>query len=178
MVFAALGPLGCASLRGAFQGPPPAEPAEREGWVAYRVADLRVEAPASWIASGDPRALVLDDPGGKAKIMVSVGDERFADAKACLAAGEASLARGADGLERVRRFPSKLGGRPAVVQEADQGAWHGWAWAVCDGGVQYRVFFTAVSTAAPEVMEVHKAVLGASFEKPQASGQKAGGNDA
>jgi hypothetical protein len=160
---AAIGPWGCASMRRAFQGPPPAEPAARQGWVAYRVAGLRVEAPAAWAASGDPRALVLDEPGAKGKLMVSVGDEPFGDTKACLAAGEASLARGAAGLERVRRFPSKLAGRPAVAQEADQGAWHGWAWAVCDGGVLYRVFFTAVSTAPPEVLEVHRALLGASF---------------
>jgi len=160
-VLAALTASGCASVRRALEGPPSPEPTAREGWVAYRVADLRVEAPAAWRASGDSRALTLDEPGEKGRLVVSVAETPFEDVKACLAAAEASLEKGAAGLERVRRFPSKLAGRPAVAQEADQGAWHGWAWAVCDGGIQYRIFFTAVSTAPAEVMEVHKALLGA-----------------
>jgi len=152
---------GCASIGRVFEAPPPAEPAGREGWVAYQVAALRVEAPAGWRASGGPRALTLDEPAGQGKLTVSVGDEPFSDAKACLAAGEVSLQRGAAGLERVRRHPSKLAGAPAVAQEADRGAWHGWAWAVCDGGTQYRIFFTAPATAPAEVLEVHKALLAA-----------------
>ena len=32
-----------------------------------------------------------------------------------------------------------------IAQEADQGGWHGWAWATCDGGEQYRVFLAGRS---------------------------------
>ncbi|MFT3915887.1 MAG: hypothetical protein QM704_17785 [Anaeromyxobacteraceae bacterium] len=152
---------GCASVARIFESPPAPEPATREGWVAYRVADLRVEAPAAWRASGGPRALTLEEPDGQAKLAVSVSEERFQDAKACLAAGDASLQRGAAGLERVRRHASTFAGAPAVEQEADQGAWHGWAWAVCDRGTQYRIFFTAPATAPASVLEVHRALLAA-----------------
>jgi hypothetical protein len=154
----ALAASGCASL---VSRPPPPEPSGREGWLAYRVVDLRVEAPAAWKASGAERSLRLEDPGGRARLEVSAREEPYADAKICLAEGEGALRRGEASLERVRRHPSTLAGLPAVAQEADQGAWHGWAWAACDGGVQYRVFFTAVNTAPPEVLEVHRALLGA-----------------
>ena len=157
---AALGLLaaGCASL---FTRPPAPEPSAREGWVGYRVEGLRVEAPAAWQASGSPRSLRLDEPGGRARLTVSVRDEVLADARACLAEGEDALRRGEVGLTRVRRHPSKLAGLPAVAQEADQGVWHGWAFAACDGGVSYRIFFTALITAPPEVLEVYRALLAA-----------------
>lgn len=152
---------GCRSVRGIASSPPPAEPSGREGWVAYRVGQLRVEAPASWRASGREQALRLEEPDGRGRLEVSVRGEAFADARSCLAAAEASLERGEEQLERVRRHATKIAGVPAVTQEADQGPWHGWAWAACDGGVQYRIFFTAVSTAPAEVMEVHRALLSA-----------------
>jgi hypothetical protein len=154
----ALGTTGCASL---LSRPPPAEPSAREGWVSYRVAELRLEAPAAWRPSGGANNLRLEEPEGQARLEVSVRDEPFPDAKACLAGGEESLRRGEAGLLRLRRHPSTLAGLPAVAQEADRGAWHGWAWAACDGGVLYRIFFTAVNSAPPEVLEVHRALLAA-----------------
>jgi hypothetical protein len=149
---------GCASL---LARPPAPSPAEREGWVSYQVARLRVEAPGAWPASGSPRELRLEEPGGRAHLSVSVREEVLADARACLAEGEEALRRGEAGLTRVRRHPSTLAGLPALTQEADQGAWHGWAIAACDGGVSYRIFFTALHTAPPEVLEVHRALLAA-----------------
>ena len=147
---------GCAWVRSVASTPPPAEPTGREGWVAYRVGQLRVEAPAAWRASGREQALRLEEPEGRGRLEVSVRDEPFADARACLTAAEASLARGEEQLERVRRHATRLAGIPAVTQEADEGPWHGWAWAACDGGVQYRIFFTAVSTApAEEIGRAH-----------------------
>lgn len=154
----ALAASGCASI---VSLPPPAEPSAREGWVAYRVADLVVEAPAAWEASGAARSLRLEEPEGRARLEVGVRDEPYPDEKACLAGGEEALRRGEAGLQRLRRHPSKLAGRPAVAQEADLGPWHGWAFAVCDGGVLYRIFFTAVNTAPPEVLDVHRALLAA-----------------
>ena len=152
---------GCRAVRSIASSPPPAEPAGREGWVAYRVGQLRVEAPASWKASGREQALRLEEPDGRGRLEVSVREPPFADARSCLAAAEVSLERGEEQLERVRRHATRLAGVPAITQEADQGPWHGWAWAACDGGVQYRIFFTAMSTAPAEVMEVHRALLSA-----------------
>ncbi len=52
----------------------------------------------------------------------------------------------------MRRHLTSLAGRRAVAQEADRGGWHGWAWAVCDGGRQYRLFFTGVSPVSGEAL--------------------------
>jgi len=134
-------------------------PGTREGWLVYDVQGLRLEAPAAWTASGDPRRLSLLAPDGRARLEVSVPDAAYRDERACLAAAEERLADRAGGLERSRRHPSRLAGRPAQALEADQGGWHVWALAACDGGRQYRVFFTAATPATAEALEVWRNLL-------------------
>jgi len=93
------------------------------------------------------------------KLEAWVVDGRFEDGKACLEAAEESLARGAERLSQVRRHASALAGRKAVTQEADAGGWHGWAYGVCDGPVQYRLFFTGRSPIPVEALEAWRGVV-------------------
>ena len=148
---------GCGGLRAALAPPPEASPGERPGWLAWRVEGLRFEAPAGWVAAGDARRLGLEADG--LKLEARVVDGRFADARACLAAADEALQRGEERLSRVRRHASTLGGRPAVMQEADAGGWHGWAYGVCDGPVQYRLFFTGRSPIPAEVLEAWRGLV-------------------
>ena len=133
-------------------------PTGRAGWLAYALQDLRFQAPAGWRASGDPRRIALEAPDGRARLEVSTPERAFADERACLAAAGERL-QAAPGLERARRHPTRLAGRPAQLLEADQGGWHVWALAACDGGVQYRVFFTAATPAAAEALEAWRTLL-------------------
>lgn len=137
---------GSATIRGT--------PSARPGWLAYAVQGLRLEAPASWKAGGDARRLTLEAPDGHARLEVTVPEGAYRDERACLAAAEERLAAGAGGLERARVHPSRLAGRPAQALEADRGGWHVWALAACDGAVQYRIFFAALTPAPPGVLEV------------------------
>jgi hypothetical protein len=155
---AALTVAGCAGLRSLTAGPPRAGPAERPGWRVYTVGTLSLEAPATWSASGDPGKVTLD-AGGEARLDAWQVEVRYADAKACLAAAEEALARGEVALARVRRHATTLAGRPAVVQEADAGGWHGWAYAVCDGGLQHRLFFTGRSPIPGALLEAWREVV-------------------
>lgn len=127
---------------------PQARPAGDEGMLLYTVGRLTFEAPAGWQARGDPRHVLLVSPGEDARIDAQVAERTFKDDAECLAQAEQSLARGGARLTGVRRHPTTVAGRKAVVQEADQDRWHGWAWALCDGGEQYRLFFTGVSPLA------------------------------
>ena len=129
----------------AMEQTPSSRPAVDEGMLLYTVGRLSFEAPAGWEAHGDGRHVALVSPRGDVHIEVQAGDTAFPDDKACLERAEASLERGASRLLNVQRHPTTLAGRKAVVQEADDGSWHGWAWAVCDGGEQYRIFFTGRS---------------------------------
>jgi hypothetical protein len=153
----ALAAAGCAGLGGPLGAPPPSSPGQRAGWLAYRVAGLSLEAPAGWRASGDGRRLALEADG--LRLEAWVVEERFADARACLVAAEEALQRGAERLSRVRRHTSALAGRNAVMQEADAGGWHGWAYGVCDGAVQYRLFFTGRSPIPAEILEAWRGVV-------------------
>lgn len=148
---------GCAGLR-SLVSPPRGAPTGRPGWLAWSAGDLRFEAPEGWSASGDGRRLELD-AGGAARLRAWAVEERFQDEKACLAAAEAALARGEDRLSRVRRHATRLAGRPAVVQEADDGGWHGWAYAVCRGGEQHRLFFTGRSPIPAELLADWRALV-------------------
>jgi hypothetical protein len=151
---------GCATFRDFFAGAPKGRPSGRAGWLVYDVAGLRFEAPDGWRASGSERRLVLESPDGGARLEAYVVEERFADGKACLLAAEDALRRKDGELERVRRHPTTFAGKPAVAQEADAGAWHGWAWGFCDGGVQYRIFLAGRSPVAPEVVEAYRTLVG------------------
>jgi hypothetical protein len=150
---------GCATIRDALAPAPVGAPSSRQGWLVYPLRDLRVEAPAAWAASGGERRFALAAPDGKARLEVSHPEAEFADEKACLAAAEEKL-RGQQGaLERGRLHPTRLAGRSAYALEGDQGGWHVWAWAACDGGVQYRIFLTAATPASPEAIEVSRAIV-------------------
>jgi hypothetical protein len=156
-LLAALG--GCRTLRDVFTPAPVGSPSGREGWVVYPLRDLRFEAPVAWQVSGGERRLTLEAPDGKAKLEVTYAGVDFADEKACLAAAEEKLRQQQGTLERARRHATRLAGRPAHALEGDQGAWHVRATAACDGGVQYRVFFTAATPASREALEVHRTFL-------------------
>lgn len=149
---------GCAGLGGS--GPPPrGTPSARAGWLVYGLHGLRLEAPASWTAGGDPRRLTLTAPDGRARLEVTVPETAYPDERACLAAAGERMASAAGTLERARRHPTRLGGRPGESLEADRGGWHVWAVAACDGGVQYRIFLTAASPAPPEVVELWRTLV-------------------
>ena len=149
---------GCAGL--ARTGAPPrGAPSGRAGWLVYTLNELRVQAPAAWTADGDGRRLALAAPDGRARLEVTVPAAAFADQRACLADADERMGSAAGSLERARRHPTRLGGRPGASLEADRGGWHVWAVAACDGGRQYRVFFTAASPAPVEIVEVWRTLV-------------------
>jgi hypothetical protein len=147
---AALG--GCAGLRGA--------PAGRAGWVSWRVGDLTVELPGDWTARGDERTLSVESPDGRAVARVERVARPFGSEAECLGKAEGALGRGVEGIERGRRHPTRIGGRPALLLEGDVGAWHAWAWGACDGGSQYRLSFVGVTPIGAEIVEVRRAFEG------------------
>ncbi|MGC3998535.1 MAG: hypothetical protein QM767_14145 [Anaeromyxobacter sp.] len=158
---------GCAGVREALAPAPQGEPSSREGWVFYTVGALRFEAPAAWGASGGPRHLKLVSADEGARLEVSTPEEPFASSEACLADAQALMKKG-DAMERARRHPTRLAGLPAQTLEGDQGAWHVWAWAACDGGTQYQLFLTARSPAPREVIDAVRALEGARIQRPVA----------
>jgi hypothetical protein len=129
-------------------------PGGRPGWVLYRVGELWFRAPRDWHATGDVRHATVQEPDARSKLEITVPEQPFPDQRACLAAAEERLSRAAAGLERARRHPTKLAGRPGLSMEADQGGWHVWAIAACDGGVQYQIFFTSATPASTFAMDV------------------------
>jgi hypothetical protein len=148
---------GCAGLRGL--GGPESSPAGREGWRVYTVGALSFEAPAGWEAGGDGRRLSLDPPEGSVRLEAWVARERSVDGTACLATAEAALQDRDGALSRVQRHPSTLGGRPALAQEADQGATHGWAYVACAGPVAHWLSFTGRSPVSQRLLEDWRAVV-------------------
>jgi hypothetical protein len=148
--------LALAACAGVHEAPAPSgQPSGREGWVIYTLNALRFEAPAAWSPSGGPRHVKLEAPGGGARLEVSTPEAAFADAAACLADAEQVMKR-AETMQRVRRHPTTFGGARGLALEGDSAGWHVWAWAACDGGVQYQLFLTARSPAPPEVTEVYR----------------------
>jgi hypothetical protein len=151
----ALCACGLVQERAQEQGPQ-SRPAGDEGMLMFTVGRLSFEAPASWPARGDPRRVLLLSPANDARIDAQVTDRTFRSDAECLAQAEDSLAQGSAKLTNVRRHATTLAGRKAVVQEADQGPWHGWAWAMCDGGEQYRIFFTGRSPLGEESLRASR----------------------
>jgi hypothetical protein len=149
---------GCATLRQALSSAPRGVPSGRDGWLVYSVRAFRFEAPAGWRASGGEQHLKLEAPDGTARLEISTPGTSYADEKACLAGADEFLERGA-ALERVRRHPTRLAGVPAVTLEGDSGGWHVWAYAACDGGTQYQLFFTARTPAPPEAVAAYRALV-------------------
>ncbi len=151
---------GCATIKDAFAPAPVGKPSGREGWLVYGLGSLQFEAPAGWHASGGERKMKLEAPDGRARLEISYPETPFPDERACLAAADQKLAAEAGQLERARRHPTRFGGVAAQTLEADQGGWHVWAWAACDGGVQYQVFLTARTPAPADVIETYRALVG------------------
>ncbi len=159
VALASLAIAGCAHLSDALAPAPEGKPSGREGWLVYRLRDLRFEAPAGWRALGGDRRVAFEAPGGNARLELTYPEPDFADERACLAGAEEKLRSQEATLERSRRHLTRFAGRPAQTLEADRGGWHVWAWAACDGGVQYRVFFTAATPAAAEAIEAYRALV-------------------
>ena len=134
-------------------------PSGRFGWNQYHVGDLWFRAPVSWHVTGDIRRATAEEPDARSRLEVSIPDQPYADERACLAAANERLGSAAAGLERARRHPSRLAGRPALTLEGDQEGWHVWAIAACDGGTQYRIFFTAATPASYDAMDVWNTLL-------------------
>jgi hypothetical protein len=124
----------------------------------YSVAALSFEAPAGWRADGDPRSVKLSSPTGDARVEVKATAVP-GPPDGCLAGAEEALERGAASLTGVRRHPSTFAGKKAVVQEADQGGWHGWAWATCDRGEQYRVYMAGRAPVSRETIDVQRRLV-------------------
>jgi hypothetical protein len=156
---AALALAGCATLRDALAPAPVGKPSGREGWLVYQLGSLRFEAPSAWRASGGERRIALEAPDGRARLEVSYPGTPFPDERACLAAADEKLRGQAAQLERARRHATRFAGVAAQTLEADEGGWHVWAYAACDGGVQYRVFFTAATPAAADHLEAQRTLV-------------------
>jgi hypothetical protein len=159
-VLVALAPLA-ACVVSEPAGRPVTRPSGDEGMVVYLVGRLAFSAPAAWRASGDPTRVRIDAPQGNVRVEATALQRVFAGEKECLADAEAVLARSQAGFSNVRRHLTTFAGRRAVTEEADQGPWHGWAWAFCDGARQYRVWFAGLSPVAPDAVEAQR-VLAAS----------------
>jgi hypothetical protein len=121
----------------------------------YSVASLELEVPSGWRAEGDSRKVKAASPGGEA-ILEATATSVAGPAVRCLEGAEEALVRGASSLTGVRRHATTFAGRKAVAQEADQGGWHGWAWATCDRGEQYRVFLSGRAPISRETIEVQR----------------------
>jgi hypothetical protein len=159
LVLLAVSLSACAGLREALAPAPEGKPSGRDGWLVYELRDLRFQAPATWRPAGGERRVALESPDGRARLEVSHPEREFVDGKACLAEADRKLRQQAGAFERVRRHPTRFAGRAAQTLEGDQGGWHVWAYAVCDGGVQYRVFFAAASPMPPEAIEAYRALV-------------------
>jgi hypothetical protein len=155
----ALSLSACAGLRGAFSSAPEGVPSGREGWLRYTVGQLRFEAPESWARSGEARHLRLDRRDGAARLEVSTPEGPFASEAECMADAERVMKRG-EAMQRSRSHPTRFAGLRAMSLEGDQSGWHVWAWAACDGGVQYQVFLTAQTPAPAEAVEAYRALVG------------------
>lgn len=159
LVLLAVSLTGCAAMRDALAPAPEGRPSGREGWLVYELRDLRFQASAAWRPAGGERRVALEAADGRARLEVSLPERESVDEKACLAEADRKLRHQAGAFERVRRHPTRFAGRAAQTLEGDQRGWHVWAYAVCDGGVQYRVFFAASSPMSPEALEAYRALV-------------------
>jgi hypothetical protein len=156
----ALSLSACAMLREALSPAPQGKPSGRDGWLVYSAGDLRFEAPAGWHPSGDAQRITLEAPDGTGRLEARQVEDRFPSADTCLQSAEQTLRRNSEQLQRVRLHPTTVAGRRGVVMEADRGdQGHGWAWGVCDGGVQYRLFLSGGTPLSKDVLEVYRTLL-------------------
>jgi hypothetical protein len=142
---------GCAQTVLVRATSPVASPAPG-GATTYAVGRLLFEVPAGWEASGDARRISAAHPEGRGRLDVQVADRAFRDEAECLAEAGRALEKGTAEASGMRRHPTTFAGRPGVTAEGDQGAWHGWAWAICDGATQYRASFFGATPLADDVL--------------------------
>ena len=152
---AVLAAAGAALFASCARVAPVSQPTPDGRARVYEVAALRFEAPGDWRAEGDARRVKLTSPAADA-IIEARAVAVSGSPSACLAAAEQALVRGEGALTGVRRHPSTFAGRKAVAQEADAPGWHGWAWALCDGGEQYRVSISGRAPVAREVVDAQR----------------------
>ncbi len=122
------------------------------GATTYAVGRLAFEVPASWQASGDARRISAAHPEGRGRLDVQAAERTYRDEAECLVEADRALEKGTAQSSGMRRHPTTFAGRPGVAAEGDQGAWHGWAWAVCDGPAQYRASFFGATPLADDVL--------------------------
>jgi hypothetical protein len=146
---AACGPLTHQRVTG---GEVSSRPGAGPGTLVYAVGRLSFEAPASWPARGDARRVTAVHPEEKGRLEVQVADRAYQDEAECLARAAETLQKGAATATGVRQHPTTFAGRKGLALEGDQGPWHGWAWAVCDGGTQYRIAFFGLAPPPEDVM--------------------------
>jgi hypothetical protein len=149
---------GCAGVQRSDESPLEGRSSGQSGMLRYTVGRLAFLAPDSWEARGGPHRVQLKHPADQGRFDVRQVERSYPDEKACLAGAEESLTRGSAQLRNVRRHGSSLAGRKAIAQEADQGGWHGWAYALCDGGTQYRLFFAGRTPVPRDVLEAMRAL--------------------
>jgi hypothetical protein len=149
LALAALG--GCAQTVLVRATSPISSPATG-GATTYAVGRLLFEVPAGWEASGDARRISAAHPQGRGRLDVQVAERTFRDEAECLAEAGRALEKGTAEASGMRRHPTTFAGRPGVAAEGDQGAWHGWAWAICDGATQYRASFFGATPLADDVL--------------------------
>jgi hypothetical protein len=140
-------------------GHPLSRPSGNAASVVYTVGQLSFEAPVQWQARGGATRVQVQPTDERAMLEVRRLERTFDNQAVCLRDAEDSLARGATELQNVRRHSTMFAGHRAVTQEADQGPWHGWAYAVCHGGVQYRVFFSGRSPMRGEDLEAWRGLV-------------------
>jgi hypothetical protein len=149
---------GCATVEGT--------PSDRAGFVRHHAGALSFDLPERWRVRGDDRRIRAEAGDGGTRVEAERMERAFRGETDCLANAEEALARGAAALERARRHPTRLGGRSALLQEADSAGWHGWAWAVCDGPTQYRLFFVGRSPLGPEAVQAQRVLEGSARLAP------------
>lgn len=143
----------------------PASRGAAGGRTVYAVGKLTFPVDSAWQASGDARHLTASHPDDLARLDVLLAEKVASDEGACLKEAEAALERGAAGATGVRRHPTTLAGRKGAAVEADQGPWHVWALAVCDGGDQLRISYYGSTPLRDDVVGAWTAfVEGARFE--------------
>ena len=156
--------LICAFVLAGCAAGPSWRPSSDASMRVYTLGKLSFEAPADWTMRGTQSNVKLVSPDELARLevrMLEVG----ASEPECMASAEHSLERGSPGLQKIRRSETTVAGRRALAQEADAPVagsatpWHGWAYAICDGGTQYRIFFTGLSPIAPDTLGVHRRVV-------------------
>ncbi len=142
---------GCAQVVRVKATGPVGQGGEGAG-ARYLVDKLSFEIPESWTPSGDARRLTAVQPDGLGRLDVQRAERTFSGEAECLSQARAALEKGTSQATDVRLHPTTFAGRKGIATEGDQGGWHGWAWGICDGPVQYRVSFWGATPLREDVL--------------------------